>query len=146
MISFPVIEALTIDKYGLIPSSRKEPFAIRFLPGQNAIVGVNGSGKTTLISIAMRCLTGPSNLPSTTSDTEFGHVRARVVPMQKPERAIFAKRVADGAVDARATLTVSFGAKTLTIVRKLSDLSLVACSLTPSDPQSDSPAHDQETA
>ncbi len=129
MIAFPILRTLTIEKYGLLPISKKEPFVIEFSPGQNAIVGVNGSGKTTLINIALRCLTGPFNLPAPTSDTEFGQVRARFVTMSRPERTLFARRVADGAKDATATLVVSFGSKTLEISRRLSDLSLIACTV-----------------
>lgn len=129
MIWFPVFKSLAIDKYGLIPSSRHQPFVIEFSPGQNAIVGVNGSGKSTLVNIALRCLTGPYNLPAATSESEFGQVRPRLVQMQKPERSLFARRVADGAKDATAAAIVTVGDKTLEIKRRLSDLSLILCTV-----------------
>jgi hypothetical protein len=110
-----------------IPAVSKNAVHGQFPPGQNAIVGVNGSGKSTLINIALRCLTGPFNLPSATSDTEFGQVRARVTSMPKPDRQLFARRVADYAVAGSATLVVGFGEKTLEIRRRLSDLALEGC-------------------
>jgi hypothetical protein len=127
MISFPVIKTITIEKYGLFPASLKQPFAVTFQPGQNAIVGVNGSGKSSLVNLALRCLTGPFNLPAPTSDTEFGQVRARLVSMPRADRSLFARRVADGAQNAIATVVVAFGDKTLEVKRRLSDLGLVSC-------------------
>ena len=112
MIAFPILKSLAIERYGLLPPSLENAFVISFQPGPNAILGVNGSGKTTLIGIALRCLTGPYNLPSSTSGSEFGQVRARVVPMTRQERELFGRRVADGAEGAIATLTVAFGEKT----------------------------------
>jgi energy-coupling factor transporter ATP-binding protein EcfA2 len=142
MISFPVLKSLTIEKYGLIPSSKRNPFVIEFQPGQNAIVGVNGSGKSTLVNIALRCLTGPYNLPAATSGTEFGQVRARLVAMPKSERTMFARRVAGGGAGAVATIVVSFGQKTLEIKRQLTDLSLVSCLI--SDRLTDTTAIDKQ--
>jgi energy-coupling factor transporter ATP-binding protein EcfA2 len=142
MISFPVLKSLAIEKYGLIPPSKRNPFVIKFQPGQNAIVGVNGSGKSTLVNIALRCLTGPYNLPAATSGTEFGQVRARLVAMPKSERTMFARRVAGGGQDAFATIVVSFGEKTLEIKRQLSDLSLVSCLI--SDRLTDTTATDKQ--
>jgi len=127
MIAFPVLKSLTIEGYGLFPPSIKEPFVVSFLPGQNAIIGVNGSGKTTLISVALRCLTGPFNLPSATSSSELGQVRPRVVPMQNYDRQLFARRVADGAKSSFATLTVAFGDTDIEVKRSLADLSLISC-------------------
>ncbi|MGJ4916058.1 AAA family ATPase [Bradyrhizobium oligotrophicum] len=127
MISFPILKSLTIENYGLFPPSQKQPFVVEFRPGQNAVIGVNGSGKSTFINIALRCLTGPFNLPSATSETEFGQVRARVTSMPRSDRQLFARRVADGAEAGIATLVVGFGEETLEIRRRLSDLTLESC-------------------
>jgi rubrerythrin len=129
MISFPVLQTLTIEQYKLFPISLEQPFRIQFKPGPNAIVGVNGSGKSTLVNIALRCLTGPSNLPAPTSESELGQIRPRIVPMPRSERQMFASRVADNAERATATLVASFGDKSILIKRQLSDLSLLACSV-----------------
>lgn len=129
MIAFPVLKSLIIDGYGMYPPSLLRPFVITFEPGPNAIVGVNGSGKTTLISIALRCLTGPYNLPAATSESELGQVRPRVVPMSRHDRHSFGERVADGAQNAFATLVAAFGKDTVEIKRRLSDLSLVSISI-----------------
>ncbi len=125
MITFPVLQSLTFERYGLYPKSEKQPFEIDFLAGPNAVVGVNGSGKTTLISVALHCLSGPYNLPAATSEAELGHVRARVVEMDRPDRQMYARRVADSARTSTATLVVSFKNTVVTITRRLSDLSLV---------------------
>lgn len=87
-------------------------------------MGVNGSGKTTLIGILLRCLSGPFDLPSATSETELGQIRARAVPLTKRERQLFGVRVADGASTAHATLCVDFGLRSIRLTRRLSDLAL----------------------
>jgi len=126
MTAYPVLRSLTISDYGLYPPSMKKPFVVDFQPGPNLVVGVNGSGKTTLISICLRCLTGPYDLPSATSETELGQVRPRAIPMSRYDRSAFGRRVADGAKDATASLTVAIGSKVFEITRRLSDLSLVS--------------------
>lgn len=129
MIAFPVIQSLSIKAYGLFPASSDAPFITTFRPGPNAIVGVNGSGKSTFIGIALRCLTGPFTLPAPTSEHEFGQVRPRVVHMSRPDRQLFARRVADGAANATATLYVTIAGTVFAIERSLSDLSLVSCAI-----------------
>ncbi|HEY0156729.1 MAG TPA: AAA family ATPase [Thermoanaerobaculia bacterium] len=126
MIVFPIFQALTIENYGLYPASSAEPFVVNFEPGPTAIVGVNGSGKSTLIHIALRCLTGPSTLPAPTTAGELGHIQPRLVALSPQERRFFAKRVADGAKAAFATLRCMFGKRVVEIRRRLSDLSLVS--------------------
>lgn len=129
MISFPILQSLTIKKYGLFPASDNGMFRATFYPGPNAIIGVNGSGKTTLINIALRCITGPYNLPSPTSESELGQVRPRVIQMTRNDRQVFARRVAGGATSGTSTLAARFGAKQIQIERQLSDLSLVSYSI-----------------
>jgi AAA domain-containing protein len=124
MIAFPVLKSLTVEKYGLYPASLGGSFTAAFEPGPNLVVGVNGSGKTTLIMMGLRCITGPNDLPSASSESEFGQVRPRPRGLSKPERQVFARRVADGARVALATLAFSLGKKTIEITRDLSDLSL----------------------
>ncbi|WP_127520026.1 hypothetical protein [Mesorhizobium sp. Z1-4] len=125
MIKFPIFKSLTLTNYELYPSSCDEPFKINFQAGPNLIVGVNGSGKTTLIGILFRSLSGPFDLPSATSETELGQIRARAVPLTKRERQVFGARVADGAGRAQATLSVDFGPRAISLTRRLSDLALV---------------------
>lgn len=129
MISFPIVRSLIIKKYGFFPGSENGAFTATFYPGPNAIAGVNGSGKTTLINIALRCLTGPYNLPSPTSESELGQVRPRVIQMSRYDRQLFARRVADGASNGTSTLILSFARKQIQIERSLSDLSLVSFSI-----------------
>lgn len=96
-----------------------------FDPGPTLVVGVNGSGKTTLISICLRCLTGWYDLPAATSESELGQIRPRAVMMQRYTRQMFARRVADGAKEAVAAITLRIGTRRIEIKRKLSDLALV---------------------
>lgn len=124
MIAFPVLKSLIIEKYGLYPASFDGPFDASFEPGPNLVVGVNGSGKTTLILMALRCITGPYDLPSASSETEFGQVKPRPRHLAKPERQAFSRRVADGAAEGLATLTFALGRKSVEIKRALSDLTL----------------------
>jgi hypothetical protein len=124
MIAFPVLKSLAIEKYGLYPASFDGPFVPAFEPGPNLVVGVNGSGKTTLVMMALRCLTGPYDLPSSSSESEFGQVRPRARHLSKPERQVFSRRVADGARDGLATLSFTLGKKTVEITRTLADLGL----------------------
>lgn len=125
MIVFPVFTSLTIESYGLYPGSFEAPFVATFEPGPNLVVGVNGSGKTTLIMMVLRCLTGAFDLPSASSDTQFGQVRPRVRRLSKSESQVFSRRVADGAAEGVVTLAFSLGRKTIEIKRSLSDLTLI---------------------
>ena len=129
MIKFPIFKSLTLTNYELYPSSRESPFKIDFQSGPNLVVGVNGSGKTTLIGMLFRCLTGPFDLPSATSETELGNVRARAVPLAKRQRQMFGMRVADGASNATVTLEIDFGPRNISITRGLGDLTLLGFSV-----------------
>ncbi|WP_371426043.1 AAA family ATPase [Tardiphaga sp.] len=129
MISFPVFQTLTIQNYGLFPSSYAHPFVVTFNAGQTVIVGVNGSGKSTMVGLLLRMLTGPFDLPSGRSDEELGQIRPEASKFDKRDRSYFALRVADGAKEAVAKLVVKFGSKTLLVQRRLSDLSLVSVSI-----------------
>ena len=124
MIAFPVLKSLTIEKYGLCPASFDGPFDASFEPGPNLVVGVNGSGKTTLVLMALRCFTGPYDLPSASSETEFGQVKPRPRHLARPKRQAFSRRVADGAAEGLATLSFALGRKSVEIKRALSDLTL----------------------
>lgn len=126
MIRFPVLRSLTIKNYLLYPRSSDAPFHIPFQPGPNLIVGVNGSGKSTLISAALRALTGPYDLPSATSEGELGQVRHKPIPLSRYDRQSFARRVADGATNATASLEVGFGSDVIKIERNLANLNLIS--------------------
>ncbi|WP_375785574.1 AAA family ATPase [Bradyrhizobium sp. Pha-3] len=129
MVSFPVFQTLTIENYGLFPSSYTRPFNVRFNPGQTVIVGVNGSGKSTMVALLLRMITGPFDLPAGRSEEELGQIRPEAARFDKHGRSYFALRVADGAKSATARLVVKFGSKALVIQRRLSDLSLVSATV-----------------
>lgn len=129
MVSFPVFQTLTIENYGLFPSSYTNPFNVRFNPGQTVIVGVNGSGKSTMVALLLRMITGPSDLPAGRSEEELGQIRPEAARFDKHGRSYFALRVADGAKNATARLVVKFGSKALVIQRRLSDLALISASV-----------------
>ncbi|MGJ4965230.1 AAA family ATPase [Bradyrhizobium sp. HKCCYLRH3061] len=128
MVSFPVFQTLTIENYGLFPSSYDTPFNVSFNPGQTVIVGVNGSGKSTMVALLLRMITGPFDLPGSRSEEELGQIRPEAARFDRHQRSYFALRVADGATSAKARLVVKFGARALVIQRRLSDLSLISAS------------------
>lgn len=123
MIHFPVLRKLEIENYGLFPGRNQDGrFLIQFDRGPTLIIGINGLGKTTLISILLRMLTGPFDLSRRGSGEQLGEGSSSVFRLGDPR--IFAHRVADGAENATAKLTVSFGTEEAIITRSLKNLSL----------------------
>ncbi|NTE48019.1 hypothetical protein [Agrobacterium pusense] len=122
-ISFPVFNQLEITGYSLYESEDKETFVWNFKDGPNALIGVNGLGKSTLITILFRMLTGPYDLNRRALEGELG--QPDVTPVLLSDRRIFARRVADQAVAARAVLNFTIGGQKVVIERRLSDLSLL---------------------
>ncbi|WGS84108.1 hypothetical protein [Methylomonas sp. UP202] len=129
MIRLPVFTALKVSNYGLFPG---EPHGSgidwSFQSGLSLIAGINGLGKTTLLNMILRSLTGPYDLTGTGPGYQQGSVQQeKPVPLTPQAKSFFAQRVADGAKDATVTLSALFGVTTLTVTRRLNDLSLVSC-------------------
>lgn len=94
------------------------------------IAGINGLGKTTLITMLLRAFTGPYDLTS----EGLPQALESIIPefpiiLKQRERMYFAQRVADNAINATVTLTVSLGKHKVQIRRRLSDLRLLAFSI-----------------
>lgn len=135
MIKLPVLQHLRVEDYGLFPGDPEGSGIVWDFPdGLTLIAGINGLGKTTLLMMILRSLTGPFDL---TSDGELG--RLSVTVPEKPARLqgaalkFFAKRVANGAQNAKVSLSAKFGDNEISITRKLSDLSLLSCKLNGSE-------------
>ncbi|MFX8168611.1 hypothetical protein ABTL13_19490, partial [Acinetobacter baumannii] len=84
-----------------------------FVPGVNVIVGINGLGKTTLLTMLLRALAGPAEVPG---DDDLGDKRRRLIPA---DRFWFRRRVPDDAVNATVTLYFSIGEHFLEVTRSL---------------------------
>lgn len=125
MIHFPVFESIEIKDFGLFPGQGNHTLTISFKPGVTLVLGANGLGKTTLITILYRMLTGPYELPKTSMGSELGSASLLPRELNTWERSTFADRVYDGAKDATATLSLSFGNERILIQRQLKDLSLI---------------------
>jgi hypothetical protein len=123
IISFPIFDQIEISGYSLYGSEGDVPFIWQFKDGPNALIGVNGLGKSTLITLLFRMLTGPYDLNRRALEGELG--QPDVTPVLLSDRRIFARRVADQAVSARAILRLTFGDKQVVLERRLSDLSLI---------------------
>lgn len=126
MINFPTLKELKIEGFELYPGKNGEKnLKIDFRrQGLSLVVGANGLGKTTLINLVLRLLTGPYDLGKFDRTDELGNLK--LVAAERPDlRSYFSNRVKNGAKDAKATLVVSFGGMELTIIRSLSDLSLL---------------------
>ena len=131
MIRLPVLQRLRVEDYGLFPGDPEgNGIAWDFPDGLTLIAGINGLGKTTLLMMILRSFTGPFDL---TGDGELR--RLSVTVPEKPIRLqgaaikFFAQRVADGAQDAKMTLSAKFGDSELSVTRNLSNLSLSSCKL-----------------
>ena len=131
MIRLPILQHLRVEDYGLFPGDPEgSGIDWDFPDGLTLIAGINGLGKTTLLMMILRSFTGPFDL---TGDGELG--RLSVTVPEKPVRLqgaavkFFAQRVADGAQNAKMTLSAKFGDSELSIIRNLSDLSLSSCKL-----------------
>ena len=131
MIRLPVLQHLRVDDYGLFPGDPEGSGIVWDFPdGLTLIAGINGLGKTTLLMMILRSFTGPFDL---TGDGDLG--RLSVTVPEKPVRLqgaaikFFAQRVADGAQNAKMTLSVKFGDSIICITRNLADLSLFSCKM-----------------
>ncbi len=140
MVTMPVITQLKIKNYGLFPGTpQSQGVNQTFDAGLTLVAGINGLGKTTILSAILRALTGPYDLAS--------HGRSGEVSVSIPEKPVklnskalsyFRQRVADGAKEAIVHLTAIFNRKEITIVRKLSNLSLIKFEID-GEPSADGP-------
>lgn len=125
---FPVFESLKIRGYSLYTGKDgTDEFVWHFRRGPNALIGVNGLGKSTLVTMLFRLITGPFDLNRRALEGELG--QPDTAPVVVPDRRMFARRVADQAVNATATLDFKLGDRQVSVSRKLSDLTLTAFSI-----------------
>ena len=124
-VYLPVLNRLEVDNYALYHSGASDPtFVWHFLPGPNALLGVNGLGKSTLVNILFRLLVGPYDLNRRALEGDLG--QPDIEPVLISDRRLFARRVADQAKSASATIKASIGKHHVSISRRLSDLSLTS--------------------
>ena len=126
MVRLPILTELRVTDYGLFPGDPQgSGITWPFQPGLSLIAGINGLGKTTLLTMILRSLTGPYDLT-----TEGMTQSLRVILPESPVRLsrhqirFFRQRVADGAGNAKVTLSTNIGETGVTISRRLSDLYL----------------------
>ena len=135
MIRLPILQHLRVEDYGLFPGDPEgSGIAWDFPDGLTLIAGINGLGKTTLLMMILRSFTGPFDL---TGDGDLRRLSVTVpeepVRLQSAAIKFFAQRVADGAQNAKMTLSAKFGDSDISITRKLADLSLFSCKLNGSE-------------
>ncbi|HFS6042085.1 TPA: AAA family ATPase [Raoultella planticola] len=126
MVNLPILKSLKINNYKLYPGNKNDnSLFIDFEPqGLTVILGANGLGKSTLINLILRMLTGPSDISKIDSIDELGNLNTTAVD-RNDLKYFFSERVSDKAENATATLQLKLGEITLTIERKLSDLTLI---------------------
>lgn len=121
MISFPVLDRVSVQNFGLYVGTPESPgLDHSFMPGVNIIVGINGLGKTTLLNILLRSLTGPFDLPG---GEELGEKKRRLV---SADRLWFRRRVPDDAVDATVTVWFHVGERHFEVKRSLANLDIIS--------------------
>jgi predicted nucleic acid-binding Zn-ribbon protein len=131
MVSFPILERLDIDNYGLYPGSEKAGTGlhIEFGHGLTLVLGANGLGKTTLVSIIYRLLSGPFDISGLDTRSELGSRSLEARPLQGTSRTLFAQRVMDGARTSSAHITFRLGSSVIVVGRRLNDLALTKLSI-----------------
>jgi ATPase subunit of ABC transporter with duplicated ATPase domains len=122
MINFPVFDELKIEGYGLFPGDEEsEPgLHVQFQPGLTLILGSNGLGKTTLVTILYRMLVGPADIAGLSSRAELGYISLQATSLSSSARAVFARRVSDGARNASARLRFNLGTHRILVERRIS--------------------------
>jgi energy-coupling factor transporter ATP-binding protein EcfA2 len=124
MVNLPILKNLNVTGYALYPGKEHDGLSINFIPGLTLILGSNGLGKTTLITIIYRLLTGPFEIPRLNSNKELGTAELESIQLKPQFRTLFAQRVMDNAVEAKAKLVLSLGETQVIIERNLKDMSL----------------------
>lgn len=126
MVRLPILTELRVIDYGLFPGApRGSGITWPFQPGLSLIAGINGLGKTTLLTMILRSLTGPYDLTSEgVSQSLSVTLREKPVRLSPHHIKFFERRVADGAQNAKVSLSTNIGDTVLTISRRLKDLFL----------------------
>lgn len=118
MIAFPLIERVSVHRYGLYPGrDGGGVLDLELGTGPWLVLGVNGLGKSTLLLLLRYLLAGPVR----TRAAGFAGDRDDLQPVNG---RFFAVRVAGGADEATGSISVRFGDSTLTVERTLSALTL----------------------
>ncbi len=126
MISIPVLERLSVNGYGLYPGSVSKPgLNTRFQPGLTLILGANGLGKSTLVLLLYRMCTGPNDIRGL-GQGELGNRQFTISRISQRDQRSFAARVHDDAVNADASIAISFGDRTLEFTRSLRNLEITS--------------------
>lgn len=130
MINLPILDRLDIVGYGLYPGrgDNKPGLHIKFQPGLTLILGANGLGKTTLVNILYRLLAGPFDIRGLSERTDLGSGNLQPTS-SSVDRALFRRRVSDGARAATAELRFNLGSHKLVVERSLHNLSLTRFSV-----------------
>ena len=124
LITFPLIERISVHRYALYPGSDGNgELDVDLGQGPWLVLGVNGLGKSTLLLLLRYLLAGPVR----TRSAGFAGERE---DLQAVSNRFFAVRVAGGADQATATIVVRFGTKTLTVKRSLGTLALHQAQIT----------------
>ncbi|QIK82329.1 AAA family ATPase [Sanguibacter sp. HDW7] len=129
MVSFPVIDDVKVEHFGLYPGTNGDGLHANLRSDLNVVVGANGLGKSTLLLIIFRALTGPYDIPGALRDGDLGSARLDVKRLRPREVKSFADRVTDGAAKAMAQVRFSLGATSFLVARSLRDLSLQSWSV-----------------
>ena len=125
MVELPRLTSLEVQRYGLYPGEDgSSGLQMDCSAPTSVVLGANGLGKTTLVTLAYRLLSGPYDIPGLETNDELGSRNLTARQLPTAERRIFAVRVADQARDASATAQFTLGARSITVVRNLHDLSL----------------------
>ncbi len=125
MAYFPLLQQLTIERYGMYPGvDRQGHFDVTFRDGLTLILGANGLGKTTLVTLLFRMVTGTVDIPL--PEGRIGNADLKVQNLDGWSRRQFAQRVNDGARDALARLQFQLGGRLFLVERRLTDLELQA--------------------
>lgn len=123
MISFPLIERVTVNDYDLYPGPEGlGGLDLTLGPGPWLVLGVNGLGKSTLLLLMRYLLAGPVR----TRTAGFAGERD---DLQAVNNRFFAVRVLDGAQKSTAGITARFGDVTIKVRRSLANLAIISASV-----------------
>lgn len=126
MVHFPLLQHLTVEKYGLYPGPEQSGrFEIVFSRGITLILGANGLGKSTLMLLLFRLIAGTHDIALPEGDV--GTANLEIFEINPRTRRQLAGRVHDEAKDARALLQFSLAGRRFEVERRLSDLALIRC-------------------